>query len=574
MVTQHRGRARCVGALLLLMAPMLWAADITMRTDGDPVGLSESFQIVFEARGAGYDDPDFSPLERDFQVISTSQSSRLSIVNGKTSSTKTWTLTVLARRAGRLDIPSIAFGRDRSPAGRVDVTLNATAPRAGRDAGSNEVYLEVEARPLEPYVQQQILYKVRLFRAYPTANASLSEPKMEQGNAVIERVGEDAVYETHVNGRPYQVVERRYAIYPQASGALKIGPLAFRAQSGGPFNLFDPFARRPENIERQSAPVELKVRAKPAGMDSGAWLPARDLLLTSSWSMDPPEFRVGAPITRTVTITASGLTASQLPELPAWAPAGFKTYPDQPELADNRTPEGVNGTRVEKTAVIPARPGSYELPAIRVPWWNTRADKLEYAELPAQRIQVLPAEGDGAGAFGPGVPAAEALLRSGPGAGAMQEAMPAVPGHGDRRWQWISLALALLWLGTVAAWWGSRRPRPASGVERAAHLGAVRNEVERACRRDDAAAARDALLRWAVLRWPGTSPRNLVDVARRSDAALAEPLRELDAALYGRAAGAWSGAPLWRAFCAGNGDKHQGSGDPGSELQPLHRIGP
>lgn len=574
MVKQDHRHVLVAGAWLLLCAPLLWAADITMRTDRDTVGLSESFQVMFESSGRVDADPDFAPLERDFQVISTSQSSRLSIVNGKTSSTKTWTLTLLARRTGRLDIPSIAFGRDRSPAGHVEVTLNATAPGPSDDAESNEVYLEVEARPLEPYVQQQILYKARLFRAYPTANASLSEPKVEAGNAIIERIGEDSVYETRVNGRPYQVVERRYAVYPQTSGVLKIGPLMFRARSGGPFNIFDPLGSRAESIVRQSAPVELKVRAKPDVAAGGTWLPARDLLLTSTWSREPPEFRVGTPITRTVKITAAGLTASQLPELPAPAPAGFKIYPDQPELVDDRTADGVTGTRVEKVAVIPSRPGSYELPAIRVPWWNTKTDRLEHAELPAQRIVVLPAEG-GSGMAGSGteVPAPEASIRQGPDTGGLADGAPGPAVTVDRRWQWISLALAMSWLGTLAAWWWSRRPRHAVAHPGAAHIAAARGDVERACGRNDAAAAKDALLVWATLRWPEAPPRNLGDMAMRCGDELAARLRELDAALYGPAAGAWIGAPLRQAFRAG------GSGiaaaNPGSagELQPLHRIG-
>lgn len=560
MVMGGAMRFALAGLLMIALAPAAAGAEIVMRTDRPVAALSESFQIVFEARGSVDADPDFSPLEQDFQVITTSQSSRLSIVNGNTSSTKTWTLTVLARRTGRLEIPAIAFGADRSNTGHVDVTMAATPPRAGADAQTNEVYLEVEAQPLDPYVQQQILYKVRLFRAFPTANASLSEPALEQGDAVIERIGEDVAYDTHVNGRPYQVVERRYAVYAQASGTLKIGPLTFRGQTGAsPFSLFDPFGRRPETLVRQSAPVELVVRPKADAAGTGPWLPARDLELTSAWSSDPPEFRVGVPVTRTVSIIAAGLTSSQLPELPGWVPAAFKSYPDQPELSDAHSGDGVTGTRVEKIAIIPSRPGSHELPPIRVTWWNTQTDRLEVAELPAQQIEVLPAEG------GAGVPPPEPVLQGGP------VAAPAASGAPDRTWQWISLALALSWLATVAAWWWSRRRRvtPAPAIRPAAAL----REVERACTRNDAAAAKDALLAWAATRWPEAPARSLGDIARRGDADLAAQVRELDAFLYGRAAGAWSGAGLWRALRAA-ADRDPGMAtEPGSALEPLHRIG-
>ena len=91
-----------------------FAANITVMTDRDPVSLRESFEMIFEADGSVDDDPDFSPLNKDFQVLSTGVSSNMSIVNGHISTTKQWRLSVMARHAGQLNIPAIAFGRDRS----------------------------------------------------------------------------------------------------------------------------------------------------------------------------------------------------------------------------------------------------------------------------------------------------------------------------------------------------------------------------------------------------------------------------------------------------------------------------
>lgn len=573
MVNRSRSRPLFAAVVMLLFASALPAADISVRVDRSPVALSESFQIVFEADGNVDDDPDFSPLERDFQIISTSQSSRLSIVNGNSSSTRTWTLTALARRTGRLQIPAIAFGSDQSPAGAVEITRAATQP-VPQAAQNNEVFLEVEAQPLQPFVQQQIVYKVRLFRTSPTANASLSEPQLQQGDAVIERIGEDALYDTRVNGRPYQVVERRYAIYPQSSGTLKIGPLTYRGQTDlSPFSMLDPFARRPEMIVRQSAPVDLEVRAKPEGQDQQLWLPARGLTLTESWSGNPPEFRVGEPITRTLTLTADGLTASQLPELPPWVPATFKSYPDQPELTDAKSAEGIAGTRVEKVAIIPNQAGAYELPAIRVPWWNTARNQFESAELPAQRVVVLPSAAAGGADASPAMPASsvnQVATQAAPSP--VTGAAPADVPTASRLWQWISAALALLWLTTLSAWWMSRRPRPVPAAVHAHRLGDVRRDLKRACECNEAGAAKECLLRWAQMRWPQDAPRSIGDIAARSSSGFADGLRDLDAKLYGRQSGPWNGAALWQAFAAASKADQLQHEDLGSQLEPLYRI--
>ncbi len=565
-------RVALLALMLSVIAQTAFAASIRLRVDRNPVALNESFQMVFEADGSVDGDPDFAPLEQNFDILSTSQSSRISIINGKSTSTKTWTLTALARNTGRLEVPAIKFGADQSPPGLIEVTAAAATRPGPQAAESNEVFLEVEAQPLQPYVQQQIVYKVRLFRAAPTSNASLSDPQVEQGNAIIERIGEDASYETRVNGRPYQVVERRYAIFPQSSGPLKIDALTFRGQSGlSPFSMLDPFGRQPQMIVRQSAPVELEVRAKPEGQDLALWLPASSLTLTQSWSNDGPEFRVGVPITRTMTLSAEGLTASQLPELPAWVPGTFKSYPDQPQLTDGKSAEGLAGTRVEKVAIIPNQPGEFELPAIRIPWWNTMSDQLEVAEVPAQRIVVLPAVDAQALVPAPSVPVAGSDSASGDII-APTTAVATGAQSGSRLWQWISAGLAMLWIATLVAWWYSRRPPPAQIDPAAQNARKLRRELEQACGRNNAAVAKESLLRWAQLRWPRNTPRNLGDVAARAGSGLAECLRILDANLYGRQSDAWNGAALWQAFVSEEKTPQPRHEEADSQLEPLHKI--
>ncbi len=114
-----------VSLIILVHAQLLQATTITVKTDRQDVGLNESFVMIFESDGSVDDDPDFSPLQKDFQILSRSSSSNMSIVNGKISSTKTWKLTALARREGKLVIPPVSFGKDRSQPSFVNVKNRA-----------------------------------------------------------------------------------------------------------------------------------------------------------------------------------------------------------------------------------------------------------------------------------------------------------------------------------------------------------------------------------------------------------------------------------------------------------------
>ena len=81
----------------------------------------------------------------------------------------------------------------------------------------------------------------------------------------------------------------------------------------------------------------------------------------------------------------------------------------------------------------------------------------------------------------------------------------------------------------------------------ACQLAFVRRRVHAACTADNATAARGALLRWARLRWPGSPPRGLQELAARlNDPGLASAVDELDASLYAVSAGSWQGLGLWR----------------------------
>lgn len=578
MVKHIRVWLRAMAAVLALFAAGASAADIRVRVDRDPVPINESFQIIFEADGGVDDDPDFSPLKKDFQILSTSQSSNISIINGRTTRSKSWTLTVLARRTGALDIPTVRFGSDRSPADRVTVTGAGTAPQAARDSG--EAFIEVEAKPLDPYVQSQILYTVRLYLGVSPANASLSEPQVEGAKAIIERLGEDKSYDTRVMAQRFEVIERRYAIYPQASGALTILPLRFQGQIGrSAFSILDPFGPQPRTIVRQSAPVTLNVKPIPDAYAGSHWLPAGHVSLREEWSADPPVFRAGEPITRTLTLVAEAQTASQLPEVSGNLPADFKAYPDQPLLSDSKTDSGVIGSRQEKTALIPSRPGDYLLPAVAVTWWNTATGAMEVARLRERWVTVLPAATAESRNILEQSPQASAPRPEGPdtSAGKTETAGDGDTGaardNGNLAWQVLSLVLALGWLSTLfLRRHAQRRAGQSADQRRAARRAELLRRIRRACTGNDAAASRQALLAWAEAAWPEQPPRSLGAIASRCKPELAQELENLNAALYGRGAQEWRGKALWQIFERQHASSPEKKASVGDQLEPLFRL--
>ncbi|MBT8130573.1 MAG: BatD family protein, partial [Gammaproteobacteria bacterium] len=59
------------------------AANITARLSHNPVSLDETFHLIYEADSNVDGEPDFSVLTKDFEILSSSQSTNMRSVNGQ-----------------------------------------------------------------------------------------------------------------------------------------------------------------------------------------------------------------------------------------------------------------------------------------------------------------------------------------------------------------------------------------------------------------------------------------------------------------------------------------------------------
>ena len=559
------------------------AATITLKTDRNQVSLNESFQLIFEAEGDVDDDPDFSPLEKEFQVLSTAQSSNFSVLNGRISSSKRWTLTVMANKSGVQSIPSISFGNDKSP--ETEVNVQDTNSRSGNNQQQDDIYLEASATPMNPYVQSQVIYTLKLFRAVAITKASLGDPEVTSGNAVLERIDDDKSYETTINGKFYHVIERKYAVYPQSSGIVTIAPIDFMGQiSRSRFGL-DPFGAPPRTIVRRSQQVILNVRKIPDAFIGSSWLPAENLTIAEEWSADPMQLLVGEPITRTLMLTAKGLISSQLPELPMWEMADLKFYPDRPELKDEKSDIGITSSRHEKAAIIPNQVGNYVLPELIVPWWNTRTDRLENAVVPERTIHVLPAIKGVSDpleitSLTPLIPQVFQAPAENESTTDVSEQIDLSTDSMSNIWKWTTLILALIWLFTLLIWWQrDRHPEDKlsidNNIQKPEKIKTVVKNIETSCIRNDPNSAKENLMIWAKLIWPDDPPISLGEIANRTGMPMADELINLNHVLYSNGTIEWDGKNFQDIFnkeaSTISARKDQKTVDAG-KLEPLFRI--
>jgi hypothetical protein len=561
----------CSGGIILLTAIAMLltqtaAARSTVHAQRQAIGINESFQVVFSTDQDLSNPPDFGPLELDFYILSQSKSSNISYVNGLTKSSMDWVLDLIAKRDGVFIIPPIVMGNDQTAA--IEITVAANTRKVSGQAAA-EVDLEIDIDNLSPYVQQQFIITLRLVHTIQLANASLTELTVTGGNVIIEKLGEDVAYETTRGQSRVGVLERRYALFAQSSEPIVIEPLRFEGRvAGNRRQGFDPFGRG-RVVRKQSKAVEINVLPVPADFIGSTWLPVRQLMLVENSPAGATKYRVGEPFTRTLTLQATGLSASQLPQIDVTVPEGIKQYPDQPTLENRVGTDGLVAIRQEKVALIPSQPGRVTMPAIEIPWWNTQTGQQEYARLPARTVEVLP----GVLPTDNATTAKSATAMSSDAAESVATAtMPRLFQSGGI-WLWISLVLGIGWLVTVLVWfWFRRQHRDANPVRTAKpRIKPLVAAIKRACDENDAAACKEALLNWAKLLWSDGSIRSLGVLAAMLDGELQAQVHALSQVLYRHADSGWNGQQFWQAFAAFQEWPQAAALPSAPELEPLYR---
>lgn len=517
-----------VSVTLFLFASAAANAAVTARVDRPTVDLNESFTLEIVVDSSTDLEPDFSLLEEDFYVGQVSKLSNTSILNGEIRRSLTWTVALMPKRTGAQEIPPIALGSEQSAPVRITVNEPSNAP-----PGEADVFITSEVDLEEAYVQAQILYRIRIYRAVATRQPALREPAITGAEALIELAGDERPYEAVLNGRPYSVIERVIALYPQESGEIQISPARFEARV-----LRDARITGRKVFESEAHTVTvLPIPAPPAEYPNATWLPARDVQLSEAWSRPPDDLEAGEPVTRTVTLTALGQIETQLPAIETPEVDGLNVYADQPELRRKLEAGGIRGIREDQYAIIGVAGGELELPAVEVPWWDVDDSEWKVATLPARRLVVRGVE-----AVVPALPpAVEQEL-----APTAVEPEPAMPGATvvaavDLFWQRAAEILAVLWILTLVAWWWSSRTRahqprqarepkePPVHRQQAALLKKARNSAAAG----DGPGVRSALLDWGRLQWPGNAPRSIGEFAARVAPPLSDELSKLSSMSYG-----------------------------------------
>src|SRR5437867_12073084 len=386
-------RCRILLAVFAVVASAQFAhADspsVTAALSNSETMVGQTVDLQIKVTGPGDAQPPEEISINGLEIHATGQSRQFEMRNFATSSSVTYTYTVLPLRAGRFTIPPQtvhAGGRVlRTPELVLNVADSPSQPtttRPSRGAQSQAaaardlVFAELIVPKKTAYVGEIVPVQIRM-GFDPRLRPSLIEPPEITGQGFTsQKLQQSGQTSETVNGRPYEVVTYKSAIAAARAGKFEIGPVKAKAQvivprrrppprarTRSPFDLFDlddPFSdpffssafaqigeRR--DVEIRSEPVQLDVKPLPPNAPPSFSGAIGNFAMTTD--AKPRSVQVGDPITVTTAIAGRGnfdrVNAPVLEDERGW----HKYPPSSKFKQDDEV--GISGTKTFETVLSP-----------------------------------------------------------------------------------------------------------------------------------------------------------------------------------------------------------------------------
>lgn len=378
--------------LFVLALCLASTANAQVRTFVDPKTLDETESLRLTLRLDGSRTapaPDLTPLEQDFEVLGSNSSSQYRSRNGRVQAWVEYQISLRPRRTGRLTIPALTFGGERTEPVSINVRPLDPALRAEID---RMVFFETTVSAEEVFVQAELVYERRLYYATSGGVQMYSDlpGTPEVADAVVLPLGDPVSSTEQRDGIGYGVVAQRYALYPERAGTLTVPGVALTSS----VRVLKNGRSRRSGVRVDAPAVTVTVLPIPASYPADApWLPARSVNLSQTVTPSTG-WQTGDTVERVLRAEVTGNVGSAIPPLAgpqdeaALDAAGLRSYPEPVTTRDQVLGISNLGVREERSGLVALQPGTLALPTATLTWWNTELRRVERTATNALQILV------------------------------------------------------------------------------------------------------------------------------------------------------------------------------------------
>jgi hypothetical protein len=169
-----------ITVFFLLFTSLSWA-QVNVEVVPAQVSVGEQFKLVLSQQNVQSTSvPDLSALQQDFMILGTERSVNYSVINGQAQSNNQWIVILQAKRAGIFTIPAIQLGKEQTNPVTINIENNGKPIDSLKNADQQPgVFLTAAVDQKKPYVNQQVIYTVRLYNSKHLLNADYQGPQVE-----------------------------------------------------------------------------------------------------------------------------------------------------------------------------------------------------------------------------------------------------------------------------------------------------------------------------------------------------------------------------------------------------------
>jgi len=385
--------------LTVLSAYPVLAVSLTATVDKTKVTLEDTILLTLSVEGARNSEEPILPqeLKRDFKIQSRGSSSRIQIVNGKINSGIDYKYILYPRKTGTFTVGPAGILVKGTKYASKPFTIEVFPARKAIDS-SQDIFITSEVAKRNPYVNEQVLYTFRFYRAVKAVNPRLLDGINFEG-FYIEKLGKEKEFTVTRDGKKYLVTELQQAIFPTQAGKIEIPParlqvdVMYRSKRRGVFNdpFFDDsfFGLNETKTKVLVAPaIPMHVRPLPEkGRPSSFSNLIGDFAISSSLARKTLE--VGDSVTLTITVSGYGnIWDAVEPELDALD--DLKVYSDKPTLEKSIHDGRIRGVITLKKALVPLKEGKITIPPLKMAFFNAHLQEYQQMMTKPILLDILP----------------------------------------------------------------------------------------------------------------------------------------------------------------------------------------
>ncbi|MCL4263489.1 MAG: BatD family protein [Anaerolineae bacterium] len=362
----------------LLAAPALaqQAEVVTATVDRNNVTTDETIVLSVVVNGVNAR-PEL-PALAGFNVVGSSQSTQISIINGDTAVQGVYQFQLQPTQTGVLTIEPITVNANGQSFSTQPIQVQVTegsapaAPAQGQPAepapapstlNGQELFVEAAVDKTNPYQGEQVTYTFRFYQAVNLPGQVSYQPPSFSGLwNDVEPMQQS--YNVEVDGRPYLVTEVSHILFPTVAGEVMIEPT----------KLIIPGGLWQADTTLQTQPVTLAVQPLPAGAPLNFKGAVGKFALSAT--VDKQDTKVGEPITLHVEISGQGNVGSMGD--PAWATDGnWRGFDSDGGMYTEVVNGRLRGAKSYERLMTPTTGGQLTLPAVEYSYFDPETGTYE-----------------------------------------------------------------------------------------------------------------------------------------------------------------------------------------------------